>query len=69
MNNPSPLSLAEIAQWRLKAEKGENIPLEITRRFIATIRKDITSSPQLLTKTATTREKKSPLSESEVDFF
>ena len=69
MTDPTPLTEAERLHYQTEAEKGNYPSLEIVRRFIATIRKSINSSPAKLAKTAKTRVKAKPIDEDQVDFF
>jgi hypothetical protein len=65
MPPPSPLSPSDLAHWRAKAEAGEEIPLEITARFIATIRAAYTARPAK----NPSRNKPPPISEEQLDFI
>jgi hypothetical protein len=66
---PVPLTEAERLHYQAEAAKGKIPTLDIVRRFIATIRKNITESPIKLAKTAKSRNKKTPPDEAQVDFF
>lgn len=67
-DNPSPLSEAEKQHWRAQALKGEGVPLEITRRFIATIRVSIDSSPVKTAAAKKTRVPKQLIAEKDIPF-
>ena len=64
-----PFTLAELAHHRALVEKGENPPLSIVRRYIATIRKSILSNPISVEKTKKSRVTKPKPDETKVDFF
>lgn len=68
-DNPLPLSETERAHYQAEAEKGKYPSLEIVRRFIATIRNSIKTSPVKMAKTAKTRVKKADATEEDVDKF
>ena len=64
-----PFTLSELAHHRDLAERGENPPLSIVRRYIATIRKSILSNPISVEKTKKSRVIKPKPDESQIDFF
>lgn len=66
---PIPLTEDERKHYQSLAEKGTPPTLDIVRRFIATIRKSILSSPKKVEKTKTSRNKKPAVNEDQVDFF
>lgn len=67
MTSIPPLSKDEAADARRRAERGEILPLEILRRFVATIRKSYTALPK--EAQSKTREKTPPPDDRQIDFF
>lgn len=66
---PVPLSKEERAFYQAEAEKGKTPSLSIVRRFIATIRLSITSSPSKTEKTKVSRNVKPKVSEDDFTAF
>lgn len=66
-DTPEPLTEAERAHYQALAEKGDYPPLEIVRRFVATIRKSILASPAKVAKTKKSRVKETKAED--VGFF
>lgn len=66
---PLPLSQEEAAKYRALIASGQSVDLGIIRRFIATIRKSITTSPTKTAKTKVSRNTKPVITEDQVDFF
>lgn len=64
-----PLTPAEKLQAEKDAQQGKLPSMELCRRFIATIRKAITSVPKVEASAKKTRDKKPKTTEDQIDFF